>query len=80
MSDYTEHSCSICGSLLHHDEDCPARFAEQQRRIEQLESALKKAKECLEHFCNKVETGRARSKESYAQFKDALTIIKELGL
>ena len=25
MSDHNERACQVCGSLLHHEEDCPSR-------------------------------------------------------
>lgn len=27
MSDHSERSCTYCGSLLHHEDDCPQRLA-----------------------------------------------------
>ena len=43
--------------------------------LQSHKSALQKASVAMKHFVTKCETGRAQSKESYNQFKDALTAI-----
>jgi hypothetical protein len=59
MSDYIEHACGWCGSLLHHVDKCSTKDnpSDDQRRIHYLQSRLTAAEtrvKELEKYYNKV--------------------------
>ena len=47
--------------------------------MDKKDRIIQEAKKLCEKFINKVETGRARSKETYAECKELLKMINEKG-
>lgn len=59
------------------NEHCDCRRCESIRAIRLLKAALPALVKAAEKFVDKCETGKAYSKESYREFKEALSLLAE---